>query len=84
MIADAVSESERIVEVLPVRASDDEGAAVRELPPHEGYARTEPRVPVNVFHSADVESAVDEEPRIEGLSLDAGDEVAACKQQKQS
>ena len=84
MIADAVSESERVVEVLPVGARDYKCAAVRELPPHEWYARAEPRVPVNVFDSAYVESAVDEEPRIEGLALDAGDEVAACKQDQKN
>ena len=84
MIADTVSESERVVEVLPIRACDDKGPPVRELPAHERHARAEPRVPVNVFDPADVVRAVDEESSVERLPLDAGDEVAACKPREKS
>ena len=44
MAPDAVTKRERVVEVLPMRARDDKGAPVRELPAHEGHAGAEPRV----------------------------------------
>ncbi len=84
MVPDAVTKRERVVEVLPIRARDDKGAAVRELPAHERHAGAEPRVPVHVFDPADVVGAVDEESGVERLPLDAGDEVAACKPREKS
>jgi hypothetical protein len=84
MVPNAVTKRECVVEVLPIRARDDKCPPVRELPAHERHARAEPRVPVNVFHPADVVRAVDEESSVERLPLDAGDEVAACKPREKS
>ena len=76
LVTNAVPEAKRVIDILPIAASEDEGLAVLLLPLQQFRLVAPPGVEVDILDPANVVDIIDVNPPAQRLSLNVPDEVA--------
>jgi hypothetical protein len=74
-IAHLVAEAERVVDVLPVGAAEEERLSVFHLPLEQPGLHAPPWIEVNVFDASDVVDGIDEDAASQRLAVHVANEV---------